>query len=64
MILTETIFQNRQPIGRIFSDTNTGLFAFSPTSGHSPLPDREWRDVDELKRAIFEAYGRAENEKP
>ena len=56
MIISESIFKDRVPIGRIFSDTQTGLFAFSPTKGQSLLPDREWRDVDELKRAIYEAY--------
>lgn len=54
MILYETIFSNRQPIGRVFSKANTGLFAFTPAKGASPIADRERCDVDELKRTIYE----------
>jgi hypothetical protein len=56
VIISQTIFQNRQPIGRIFSDTSSGLFSFVPTKGASRLPDQRWADVDELKKAIHDAY--------
>jgi len=56
MILSETIFIERQPVGVVHHDSYTGQVKFSPTQGTSPLPDKRWRDVDKLKQALFRAY--------
>jgi hypothetical protein len=56
MILSETIYIDRQPVGLVCHDSNTGQVKFSPIQGTSPLPDKRWRDVDELKQALFQAY--------
>ena len=56
MILSETIFINRQPVGVVRHDSNTGQVKFAPIKGTSPLPEKQWRDVDELKQALFQAY--------
>jgi hypothetical protein len=51
MILVETIYINRQPVGVVRQDTNRKQIAFSPISGKSLLPVTEWASVDELKAA-------------
>ena len=56
MILSETIFIEQRPVGIVHQDSKTGQVKFSPIQGKSPLPDKRWRDVDELKRALFLAY--------
>lgn len=56
VIIAETVFKDRKAIGRIFSDSNTGFFSFVPTDGKTRLPDRTWRDVDELKAALRDLY--------
>jgi hypothetical protein len=56
MILSETIFIDRQPVGVVLHDSHTGQVKFSPIQGKSPLPDKRWRNVDELKQALFRAY--------
>lgn len=56
MIVSETIFVNRQPVGMVRQDSNSGQIDFSPLNGKSLLPQKRWRDMDELKRAIFAAY--------
>lgn len=61
MILTETIFVGNAPVGVIRMDTISKQIAFSPIKGKSPLPDREWASVDELKEAVIGEY---ENENP
>jgi hypothetical protein len=61
MILSETIFIDRQPVGVVSHDSHTGQVKFSPIQGKSPLPDKRWRDVDELKQALFRAYRKNES---
>ena len=56
MILAETIFVSSKPVGVIRQDSNSGLIDFSPIDGKSPLPQRQWKDVDELKRAVAATY--------
>ena len=56
MILSKTIFINCQPVGMVRQDSNSGQIDFSPLNGKSLLPQKRWRDMDELKRAIFAAY--------
>ena len=56
MILAESIFVNHQPVGIARMDSNTGQFSFSPLRGKSPLSDKQWRNVDELKQAVIRAY--------
>ena len=56
MILSETIFIDRQPVGVACHDSLTGQVKFSPIQGKSPLPKKQWRDVDELKQALLRAY--------
>ena len=56
MILSKTFFVDRQPVGMIREDSDTGQVDFSPLKGKSPLPQRQWGDVDELKLAVIAAY--------
>ena len=56
MILAETIFLEGAPIGVVRQDSNSGLIDFSPIDGKSPLPQRQWKDVDELKLSVTESY--------
>ncbi len=56
MILAETLFIDSQPIGMVRQDSNTGQFNFSPLKGKSPVPDRSWDSVAELKSAVIQAY--------
>ena len=56
MILAETIFVNQQPVGMLREDSNSGQIGFSPLKGKSLLPQKRWRDVDELKQAVIQAY--------
>ena len=56
MILSETIFIDRQPVGVVRHDSHTGQVKFSTIQGKSPLPEKRWRSVDELKQALFRAY--------
>ena len=56
MILAETLYIDRQPIGIVRQDSHSGQIVFSPLEGKSPLPQRRWRSVDELKRAVIRAY--------
>ena len=56
MILSETIFIDRQPVGVVCQDSHTGDVKFAPIKGTSPLPEKQWRDVDELKQALYRAY--------
>lgn len=56
MIMAESVFMRGQPVGRIFSDSNSGTFTFQPARGKSPLLQSQWRDVDALRKAIYEAY--------
>jgi hypothetical protein len=44
MILSETIYIDRQPVGVVRHDSYTGQIKFSPIQGKSPLP------------ALFRAY--------
>lgn len=61
MILSETIFIDRQPVGVVRHDSHTGQVKFSPIQGKSPLLEKRWRSVDELKQAVFRIYA---DEKP
>jgi len=56
VIISETVFKNRKAIGRIFADSNSGLFSFVPADGKTRLPDRIWKDPEELRQAIHEVY--------
>ncbi len=56
MILSETIFIERRPVGVVRQDSKTGQVIFSLIQGKSPLPEKRWRNVDELKQALFRAY--------
>jgi len=53
MILSETIFIEQKPVGVVLQDSDTGQVKFSPIQGKSPLPEKRWRNVDELKQAVF-----------
>ena len=59
MILAETIYVNRQPVGMIRQDSLSGQIGFSPFEGKSSLPQRRWKDVDELKRAVAATYSQS-----
>jgi hypothetical protein len=56
MILNETMYVNRQPVGVVRRDSNSKQIAFSPISGKSLLPVKEWASIDELKKAVRAAY--------
>jgi hypothetical protein len=56
MILTETIFVNKKPVGVVRHCTQSNQFAFSPINGPSLIPAREWPNIDELKQAVFQVY--------
>ncbi len=64
MILRETIYFNRQPIGMIRMDSKSGEIDFSPLKGKSPLSDQSWDSVDELKLAVIKAYSYKEEGPP
>ena len=49
MILSETIFIDRQPVGIVRMNSNTGQFDFSPREGISLLSKKRWSDIDKLK---------------
>jgi hypothetical protein len=56
MILTETIYVNKKPVGVVRHCSNSNQFAFSPINGRSRVPEREWPSIDELKQAVIAAY--------
>ena len=56
MIVAETIFVNQRPVGMLRQDLNSGQIGFSPLKGESPLPDRTWDSMDQLKLAVTAAY--------
>ena len=56
MILAETIFVDRQPVGIVRQDSNTQQIDFSPLKGKSLVTDRSWESIDDLKLAVFAAY--------
>ncbi len=58
MILAETIFVDQRPVGVVRRDSTTRQVAFSPTDGRSLLPERQWRDIDEMKAAVIKAYAK------
>ena len=56
MKIVESVHVAGKPVGMIHQDSNTGQFSFSPIRGKSPLSDKQWRNVDELKQAVIRAY--------
>ena len=62
MIVAETIFVSNKPVGVIRRDSNTRQIDFSPIDGKSPLPDRPWNSVDELRAAVTAAFSEPEIE--
>lgn len=62
MILAETIFVDRRPVGMLRQDSNSGQIGFSPLKGESPLPDRTWDSMDQLKLAVTAAYSETTKE--
>lgn len=56
MILAETIFVSSKPVGVIRQNTNRQQIAFSPITGPSRLPAKDWKSIDELKAAVIREY--------
>ena len=58
MIIAETIFVDRLPIGRILmsSDSQDLAFHFEPAEPPSKLHKRIWQSIDELRIQIAAAY--------
>ncbi|MCH8056863.1 MAG: hypothetical protein IIB78_03220 [Proteobacteria bacterium] len=60
MIVAETIFVDSRPAGVLRQGSNSGQIGFSPLKGESLLPQKHWRDIDQLKAAVRAAYSRNE----
>lgn len=60
MILSETLYIDRQPVGMIRQNSNTGQISFSPTDKKSLIQARNWSSIDELKAAVSAAYSHKE----
>jgi hypothetical protein len=59
MKVSETIFDpDGKPLGWIEQEAMSGAVGFRPREGVAPLPDRPWRDVDELREALLKLYGK------
>ena len=58
MKIVESVHVAGKPVGMIHQDSNTGQLDFSPHEGKSLLPQRQWRDIDELKAAVIKAYSK------
>lgn len=62
MILAETIFVGGAPVGVVRQDTNSRQIVFFPIDGKSPLPNRPWKSVDELRAAVVAAFSKPEKD--
>lgn len=58
MIVSETLFVDKRPVGRLFMDTLTQDIAFQTMDGSNSFPDRNWSSVDEPRQAVEETYSR------
>ena len=56
MIQTETVYIKGKLVGVLRKDTDSNQIAFSPNSGSSRIPEREWESMDVLKMAVLSAY--------
>lgn len=58
---SESVTVDGKPVGRIMWDSGSGRLAFIPTVTPSPVSDRNWASIDELRAAIVEAYRQSRN---
>ena len=56
MIVTETLFHNGQPLGKISQDLFAGEVRFIPNEGHKRLAGRKWSSVNACQRAVIKTY--------
>ena len=56
MIISETVFVNNCPIGRILMETVSQEVSFFPAITPSKLLMRDWASLDELRNAVTAAY--------
>ena len=56
MVLSETIYVNGFPVGRIVVETNSKEVAFLPGVTPSKLPMQYWESIDDLRNAVISAY--------
>ena len=56
MVICESVFIGRKRVGQIFHNTDDGVYSFVPADGKTRLPDRIWKDPEELRQAIHEVY--------
>lgn len=61
-MLSETIHMAGRPVGRLLVNTNSQEISFQPHDTPSPVPDRDWESVDELRNAIARAYSEPEKD--
>jgi hypothetical protein len=60
MMISETVFVNTRPIGRILMETVSQEVTFFPTISPSRLPAKDYASIDEMRNAVIAAYqGRA-----
>ena len=56
MILTESLFIDGEPVGKICQDQHAGKVTFKPKAGHKHLAGRKWKSIDSCQRAVLKHY--------
>jgi hypothetical protein len=63
MILSETMFIEGRPIGKILTDAQTGSASFIPFDNRDTrLPNRQFANVTDCRKAVASAYRSGGNE--
>ena len=56
MIISETMFVNGRPVGRLLENIYACRVTFQPAENNQRLATRVWRDVNTATRAIQNFY--------
>lgn len=56
MILSETIFVNGRPVGKLLKDIHAGRVTFQPADDNQRLAARTWCNVNTATRVIQNHY--------
>ena len=58
MILSETLFIQGKPAGKVCTDTNIGQVTFKPIAGHKRLAARKWKSMYACQKAVTKDYAK------
>ena len=56
MLLSETLFFQGQPIGKVCENSNTGQVTFVPAISANNLAKRKWTTVSGCKKVVLKIY--------